>query len=39
MKKISILMMLLMQCLFISAQQVEIDASRGVAYVPAHIQG
>ena len=32
-------MMLLMQCLFMSAQQVEIDASRGVAYVPAHIQG
>lgn len=35
MKKISILMMLFVQCLLVSAQQVVIDHSRGVAYIPA----
>ena len=37
MKKISILMLLLVQWLFVCAQQVEINAGRSVAYVPATI--
>ena len=37
MKKISILMMLLVQWLMVSAQQVEINAGKGVAYVPATV--
>ena len=37
MKKISILMLLLVQWLFVSAQQVEINAGRRVAYVPATV--
>jgi len=35
MKKTSIILMLLAQCLFISAQQVEINTARGIAYVSA----
>lgn len=38
MKKISLLMILLLQCLLVSAQQVQIDRSRGVVYVPATLQ-
>lgn len=37
MKKISILMLLLVQWLFVIAQQVEINAGRSVAYVPATV--